>query len=67
MQWRDLHIPLYSAIAAHLVLYLTPHDIPPANDLKAQARFWVQNYNPQGDEDEFVRVSSALQGMGRST
>ena len=65
VQWRDLHImPLYSAIAAHLVLYLTPRDIPPANDLKAQARFWVQNYNPEGEEDEFVRVSSALQGMG---
>ena len=65
MQWRDLHImPLYSAIAARLVLYLTPRDIPPANDLKVQARFWVQNYNPEGDKDEFVRVSSALQGMG---
>ena len=68
VQWRDLHImPLYSAIAARLVLYLTSHDIPPANDLKAQARFWVHYYNSEGDEDEFIRVSSALQGIGEST
>ena len=68
VQWSDLRIPLYSAIAARLVLcYLAPHDIPPANDLKAQARFWVQYYNPEGDENEFIRVSSALQGIGEST
>ena len=65
VQWRDLGIPLYSAIAARLVLYLTPRDIPPANDLKAQARFWVMYYNPDGDEDNFVGVSSALQGTVR--
>ena len=65
VQWRDLHIPLYSAIAARLVLYLTPHDIPPANDLKAQARFWVMYYNTEGHEDDFIGAASALQGIAR--
>ena len=55
------HMPLYSMIAACLVIYLTPHEIPPANDL--QARFWVQYYNPDGDENEFIGVASAFQGI----
>ena len=63
VQWRDLCMPIYSMIAARLVLHLTPHEIPPANDLEAQARFWVQYYNPDGDEDEFIGASSALQGI----
>ena len=63
VQWRDLYIPLYSAIAAHLALYLTSHDIPPANDLKAQTRFCVHYYNPEGDENEFTGLASALQGI----
>ena len=49
-------------IAARLVLYLTSSDIPPANDLKAQARFWVQYYNPEGDENDFIGLAIALQG-----
>ena len=63
VQWRDLRMPLYSMIAARLVLYLAPQAIPPSNDLEAQARFWVQYYNPQGDEADFIGVSSALQGI----
>ena len=63
VQWRDLCVPLYSAIAARLVLYLAPRTIPPANDLEAQARFWVENYNPDGNKDDFTAVTSALQGI----
>ena len=63
VEWEDLRIPLYSIIAARLVLYIAPRAIPSANDLQAQARFWVDNYNPAGDEDEFVGVSSGLQGI----
>ena len=62
VQWRDLHIPLYSAIAARLVLYLAPSDSPPADDLKAQARFWVMYYNPEGSQNDFIGASAALQG-----
>lgn len=63
VEWEDLRMPLYSVIAARLVLYVAPRAIPPANDLQAQARFWVENYNPAGDEDEFIGASSGLQGI----
>ena len=63
VEWEDLRIPLYSVIAARLVLYVAPRAIPSANDLQAQARFWVENYNPAGDEDEFIGASSGLQGI----
>ena len=63
VQGRDLCEPLYSAIAVRLVLYLTPRAIPPANDLEAQAKFWVQYYNPDGNEEDFTAVSSGLQGI----
>ena len=62
VQRRDLCEPLYSAIAARLILYLAPRAIPPANDLEAQARFWVQYYNTDGNEEDFTAVSSGLQG-----
>ena len=62
VRWRDLCEPLYSAIAARLVLYLAPRAIPPASDLEAQARFWVQYYNPDGNEEDFTALSSGLQG-----
>ena len=62
VQWRDLCVPLYSAIAARLVLYLAPRAIPPANNLEAQAIFWVQYYNPDGNGEDFTSVSSGLQG-----
>ena len=60
-------MPLYSMIAARLVLYLAPRaqTIPPINDLEAQAGFRVQHCNADGDEDEFIGVSSALQGTSQ--
>ena len=66
VQGRDLCEPLYSAIAARLVLYLAPRAIPPANDLDAQARFWVQYYNPDGNEEDFTAVSRGLRGRYKS-
>ena len=66
VQRRDLCEPLYSAIAARLVLYLAPRAIPPVNDLEAQARFWVQYYNPDGNEEDFTAVSSGLRGKYES-
>lgn len=64
-QWRDLLNPLYSALAARLVLYLAGTDIPPTNDLQAQAIFWYQHYNPNGDLTEFVSQSRKLEGEYR--
>ena len=63
VQWRDLQQPLHSMIATRLVLFLIPHEIPPAYDIDAQARFWLQYYNPDGDENDIIGVSIALQGI----
>ena len=62
VQWRDLQVPLYSAIASRLVLYLAPRAIPPESDLSAQADFWVQYYNPNGDRADFSATAVGLQG-----
>lgn len=62
VQWSDLRKPLHSAIAARLILYLAPRAIPPTNDLEAQAMFWVQYYNSDGDEADFAAISSGLEG-----
>ena len=62
VQWRELRKPLYSALAARLVLYIAPLSIPPADDLPTQAQFWVAHYNSDGDASSFVTTSSGLQG-----
>ena len=63
VQWRELRKPLYSALAARLVLYIAPLTIPSADDLPAQAQFWVTHYNTDGDATAFVTTSSGLQGI----
>ena len=60
--WMDLQKPLFSALAARLVLFLADRAIPPTSDLRAQAEFWVEYYNPMGDTSEFVSLSSGLEG-----
>ena len=62
VQWTDLRKPLYSALAARLVLYIAPASIPSANDLPSQAQFWVAYFNRNGDASAFVATSSGLQG-----
>ena len=60
--WMDLQKPLFSALAARLVLFLADRVIPPTSDLQAQAEFWVEHYNPMGDVSEFVSLSSGIEG-----
>ena len=60
--WMDLQKPIFSALAARLVLFLAGRAIPPTSDLRAQAEFWVEYYNPMGDTSEFVSLSSGIQG-----
>lgn len=62
VQWRELRKPLYSALAARLVIYIAPVSIPSTDDLPAQAQFWVAHYNEDGDASTFVTTSSGLQG-----
>ena len=55
--WDDLSKPLWSALAARLVLFLAENttDIPNTSDIPGQAVFWKDNYNTDGDVDEFER------------
>ena len=47
VQWMDLRKPLYSALAARLLLSNKPRAIP--RDLRGQAEYWKQHYNtPKG-------------------
>ena len=63
VRWSDLRKPLYSAIAARLVLYNLPRTIPKASDVSAQAQLWADYYRQGGSLSEFVAVASELQGM----
>ena len=63
VQWIDLLRPLYSALAAQLLIYNAPSSVPPANDLVGQAQFWAQYYNRDGNTSDFVTTSSGLEGM----
>ena len=60
--WMDFQKPIFSALAARLVLFLVDRAIPPTSDLRAQAEFWVEYYNQMGDASEFVSLSSGIEG-----
>ena len=62
VRWSDLRKPIYSALAARLVLFTASSAIPSTNDLEAQAEFWIANYNMDGAAADFVAVSSGLEG-----
>ena len=62
VQWMDLRKPIYSALAARLILFTANSAVPSTSDLEAQGRFWIQYYNPGGDLSEFISLSSGLQG-----
>ena len=59
---RDLRRPLYSAIAARLVLFIAPASIPRASDIAAQAEFWMKYYNPGGSTANFISAANELEG-----
>ena len=60
--WMDLQKPIFSALAARLILFLADRAIPPTSDLQAQAEFWMEYYNEMGDASEFVSLSSGIEG-----
>ena len=61
-EWSDLRKPLYSALAARLIIFNAPTSVPPPNDLAGQAQFWVEYYNRNGEAPNFVTTSTGLEG-----
>lgn len=61
--WRDLRKPLFSAIAARLVMYNFPRAIPQASNISAQAELWASYYRQGGSPSEFVAIANELEGL----
>ena len=65
VKWEDLRKPLYSGLAARLLLSNKPGEIPPANDVEGQAAYWKNHYNSaagKGSEQKFIDDVRALEG-----
>ena len=62
VQWNKLSIPLYSALAAQLVLFAGEGNIPSDTDIMAQGLFWLQNYNADGILQDFINAAKRLEG-----
>jgi len=63
VQFSELRKPLYSALAARLVLFLAPRAIPSRTDVAAQAQFWKENYNYGRSSGDFIGTTNKLLGM----
>ena len=63
VQWEDLRKPLYSALAARLILsnVTLTESIPLASDVAAQASYWRRHYNAVGTEPRFIADVMALE------
>ena len=62
VQWSELNKPLYSALAAQLVLFNAQDSIPSDSDVVAQANFWRENYNADGVVQDFINAAERLEG-----
>ena len=54
--------PLYSAIAARLLLFIAPERLPDASDIEGQALLWKRYYNENGSVAEFTGAAYELEG-----
>ena len=54
-------MPLYSGLAARLILSNVAESIPLASNVTGQASYWRRNYNTTGDEAGFIADVAALQ------
>ena len=61
VQWSELNKPLYSALAAQLVLFNAQDSIPRDSDVVAQAHFWRENYNADGVVQDFINAATKLE------
>ena len=62
LRWSELSKPLYSALAAQLVLFNAQDSIPSDSDVLAQAHFWRDNYNADGVIQDFINAAERLEG-----
>ena len=62
LRWSELSKPLYSALAAQLVLFTAQDSIPSDSDVLAQAHFWRENYNADGVIQDFINAAERLEG-----
>ena len=66
VKWEELDKPLWSALAARLVILLAEldsmTDIPTSSDVKGQGVFWKNHYNEAGDVDRFQTDVETLTG-----
>lgn len=62
VRWEDLRKPLFSALAARLILSNVTESIPLASDVVAQASYWRRYYNNAGAEARFIADVMALEG-----
>ena len=58
--WADLRRPLYSGLAARLLLSKVSQEIPLASEITQQANYWKQHYNQNGTVQQFVNDVAAL-------
>ena len=61
---QDLRRPLWSALAARLVLYLIEWrtgSVPTSSDVSGQAVFWSTYYGTKGDVNKFIRDVEELE------
>lgn len=65
VQWEDLNKPLWSALAARLVILQAvlnnSTDIPALSDSSGQAAFWNTYYNVHGNASHFQMIVEQLQ------
>ena len=60
VQWSELNNPFYSALAARLVLFTAPQNIP--HDRETLAQFWRDHYNVHGSVEDFMSAVKYLEG-----
>lgn len=67
VQWEDLNKPLWSALAARLVVLQAKlnnlTDIPAPSDVSGQATFWNDYYNKEGNTSLFQMAVQILNNL----
>ena len=59
--WADLRKPLFSGIAARLLLSNVSQEIPLASEIAQQGNYWKQHYNQNGTVQQFIDDVVALE------
>ena len=67
MQWNELRKPLYSALAARLILGNTDFPIPGISDIEVQADYWLMYYHTgtRTKQDFIDAVAECEQMVGK--